>query len=151
MGRRKKPDKISHMSTAAIQLGMSYGNYVAKYFPAVTESARPSIGTKHICAYCGAEFIQYDQRLRKYCCEEHRIAANSQIKRDRKMASGGAKEIRKKKEEPPERFCIICGSRITEKGRSKYCCRLCSSQAQSERVSARYRMKKEVCAHELEI
>lgn len=88
MGRRKKPDKISQMSTAAIQLGMSYGNYVAKYFPAVPKSARPStsIGTKHICAYCGAEFIQYDQRLRKYCCEEHRIEANSQIKREKKKA-----------------------------------------------------------------
>lgn len=86
MGRRKKPDKISQMSTAAIQLGMSYGNYVAKYFPAVQKSAKPSIGTKHICAYCGAEFIQYDKRLRKYCCEEHRIEANSQIKREKKKA-----------------------------------------------------------------
>lgn len=152
MPRHKAPDRLTQCATEAISLGMSYGDYMAKYHPPGSqvrkEPPKPRTGTKHTRLYCGAEFTQYDRRPRKYCCEEHRIAYNDQMERERKQAQREADNPatpRVKKEKPPrpEKHCAVCGEIISEKWHSRYCCEQCAYKARLARIKEKNRRKKE--------
>ena len=106
MPRHKSPDRLTQCATEAIALGMSYGQYMAKYHPdsPPRQPGKPkSAGEiRRVCLCCGAEFTQYDRRPRKYCCEGHRIAYNDRVERERRMeyreAAKPATPLREKEE-----------------------------------------------------
>ncbi len=85
---KKGPDKLSREAAMALAEGMSYGKWKALHSSPPRQPEPPRVKIKRICDFCGKEFIQYDRRQRKYCCEEHRIAANE---RKRYYAEKGGK------------------------------------------------------------
>lgn len=77
---KKGPDKLSREVAMALAEGMSYGKWKALHGSSPRQPETPRVQIKRICEFCGKEFIQYDKRRRKYCCDEHRIAANERMR-----------------------------------------------------------------------
>lgn len=77
MAKKKEPDRLDIESSAAIAAGMSYGKWKAMQTPTVKAPEKPKqCFTRHICEHCGVEFVQFDNRKRKYCGEPCQRAAN---------------------------------------------------------------------------
>lgn len=89
-------DKLSLWAAEARRLGMRYGDYVAKYHPAVPEPQQtpkrkpesdPVFGQqkRKFCQFCGGE-ISPDSRRRLYCSEACAVGAHEEqkmLRRDR--------------------------------------------------------------------
>lgn len=61
------PDRISQWAAEARALGLSYGQYVAKYHPSNSLDSPPVVHTK-TCPECGQVFRAISRR-HTYCCE----------------------------------------------------------------------------------
>lgn len=102
---------LTEKAIAAKALGMSYGQYVAKYHPdrPQPESARKSDleDGKLRCVNCGAELHGKQRMFCSYDC---------------------SLEYKRK----PPRACTVCGKTLPV-GKMKYCGCLCESQARRAR------------------
>ena len=90
----QEKNKLSLWAAEARRLGMRYGDYVAKYHPAVpAEEPRrearkrpqePVFGQqkRKFCQYCGGE-ISPDSRRRLYCSEACAVGAHEEQKMHR--------------------------------------------------------------------
>lgn len=87
MARKKAPDKLTRDSSAAIAMGISYGKYMAMKPPEKPKPVPPKKGITRTCEYCGCEFTQYDNRERRYCCEEHRLSMDSRRQWQKRKAA----------------------------------------------------------------
>ena len=69
MAKKKEPDQITKWSMESERLGMTYGQYVAKYHPETPPAVRfpKQKGDKEqrYCAVCGAPI--HPQSRAKYC------------------------------------------------------------------------------------
>ncbi len=82
----KKMDKLSQDATNAIKAGMSYGKYMAMKNPAkITPDV---VGYRHICHYCGKEFVTKKKGPRKYCDDKCREDYYYLQKRREREANG---------------------------------------------------------------
>lgn len=159
MGKHK-PDRLSQMASEALEHGMSYGRYMARYKPTAirNEPVRQSTGVTKVCEYCGAEFTRYDKRQRKYCCENCRNSAKYQKRLeyvlDQRVAAGESVSEKPSSGKSVTKVCKQCGRQFTpQSGHFVYCSDMCSRRAIAERNRLAYYRKKrqEVGANELEI
>ena len=71
-------DNLAKDAFLARQNGMSYGNYMASKKPVIKPVVKPvrkapekpKYEVKRNCIMCGNEFVRYDKRPQKYCCNE---------------------------------------------------------------------------------
>ncbi len=122
MAKHNQPDKLSQDASAALAAGMTYGKYMAMKEPMKVAMPKER-GIRHICEYCGKEFMQYDRLHRKYCCEEHRKAA------------GNRYVPKKQSTEQTDKICPVCGKHfMPATWRNKYCGEFCAKLAHIESV-----------------
>ena len=83
----KEPDNLARDAAAARAAGMTYGKWKALRPQAVIEPKRP-VESYHefTCAYCGCNFIRYDNVVPKYCGARCRENAFRKAKREREQA-----------------------------------------------------------------
>lgn len=88
---KNEPDRLSIESSMALAAGMSYGKWKAlKKTPTEipTDIKLPAtkrgVKRKFICQWCGKEYVRYDNKKTKYCCEDCQHAAYK--KRNRECA-----------------------------------------------------------------
>jgi len=97
---KKEMDQLTQWAVAAEKLGMTYGQYVAKFHPAqppverFPKKSKGAVKTKDgvkICQWCGKE-IPPEARSWKYCCQECAYAAHEdqKMRRHCEKAMAGA-------------------------------------------------------------
>lgn len=138
--RKAQPmDRLSRESTAAIEAGMSYGQWKATHpyglpdpddeKPA-TPAKKPATRPPRYCKICGG--LLPDKR-RAYCSEE----CEDKGMRERNAASSRRYKERYSQLHPrPPIYCAHCGGLITERLRKKYCSSECEANARQQRRNA---------------
>lgn len=89
MAKKNEIDRLAQESTMAIAAGMSYGKWKALQTPTVIEKPKEKPGIRCVCEWCGKEFIQRDNRRRKYCGDTCRMSANYRRSYEREKARHG--------------------------------------------------------------
>lgn len=152
-----KPDRLSQMASEALQHGMSYGKYMARYKQTAIrrEPVKTRAGVTKVCEYCGVEFTRYDKRQRKYCCENCRNSAKYQKRLeyvlDQRVSAGETVSEEPSGGKAVTKVCKQCGRQFAPKsGHFVYCSDMCSRRAIAERNRLAYYRKKrqEVGAHD---
>lgn len=150
MGKHKKPDRLSQTAAEALEHGMSYGKYMAKYHPSASrqEPVKPMTGIIKVCEHCGKEFTPLKSTKQKYCCANCRNSANYQQLRenmlDQRAAAGETVSENPSGGKAVTKVCKQCGKQFTpESGHFKYCSDECRRMENAQRnLEAYYRKRK---------
>lgn len=81
--RANKPDFLTECASAAIRMGLSYGQYMARRYEAGfrgTAAEKPAPDA--VCKSCGKPFVK-SARYRVYCSEACKCNGELQIKRQK--------------------------------------------------------------------
>ena len=88
MAKHENVYKLGNEVSQAIAAGMSYGKWKAIQPVVAPPPKNPPEGFKvQVCAFCGCEFINSNNRAMKYCGDVCRIGANDERRRKK---GGGA-------------------------------------------------------------